>query len=242
MTEATRRERLRAETEREIRQAARALLVESGRDAVTLRAIARKLGITAPALYRYYDSHDALLRQLCDDICDDMATSLHAKLAAETSGQVECKVRTVCHAFRRWALAHPQEFALVFASPRDPLGADQFGSVFLRLAGPLIASNQAANHLDAEVPAVLHEDLVRFQQVLAGAVSEHGVEPAGHVLNLGKIYHVVQSWVRLYGHVALEVFGRFPFAVTNPEPMFDSMLDQMLMDIGFSEAPDVAGR
>ena len=55
MTEATRRERLRAETEREIRQAARALLVERGRDAVTLRAIARELGITAPALYRYYD-------------------------------------------------------------------------------------------------------------------------------------------------------------------------------------------
>ncbi|GLY48264.1 TetR/AcrR family transcriptional regulator [Lentzea sp. NBRC 102530] len=235
MTEATRRERLRAETEREIRQAARALLVESGRDAVTLRAIARKLGITAPALYRYYDSHDALLRQLCDDICADMAAALYADLAADTSGQVGCKVRAVCHAFRRWALAHPQEFALVFASPRDPLGADQFGSVFLQLAGPLIASNEDANHVHEEVPAVLHEDLVRFQQVLRDAVAEHGVTLADEVLNLGKIYHVVQSWVRLYGHVALEVFGRFPFAVSNPEPMFDSMLDQMLSDIGFDE-------
>ncbi|USX50119.1 TetR/AcrR family transcriptional regulator [Lentzea sp. HUAS12] len=235
MTEATRRERLRAETEREIRQAARALLVESGQDAVTLRAIARKLGITAPALYRYYDSHDALLRQLCDDICADMAAALYADLAADTSGQVGCKVRAVCHAFRRWALAHPQEFALVFASPRDPLGADQFGSVFLQLAGPLIASNQDANHVDEPVPAVLHEDLVRFQQVLRDAVAEHGVTLADEVLNLGKIYHVVQSWVRLYGHVALEVFGRFPFAVSNPEPMFDSMLDQMLADIGFAE-------
>jgi len=242
MTEATRRERLRAETEREIRQAARTLLVESGRDAVTLRAIARKLGITAPALYRYYDSHDALLRQLCDDICDDMATALHTDLAAETSGQVGCQVRAVCHAFRRWALAHPQEFALVFASPRDPLGADQFGSVFLRLAGGLIASNQVANHVDEEVPEALHEDLVRFQQVLMDAASAHGVRVGDDVLNLGKIYHVVQSWVRLYGHVALEVFGRFPFAVTNPEPMFDSMLDQMLMDIGFAETTDSAGR
>jgi AcrR family transcriptional regulator len=235
MTEATRRERLRAETEREIRQAARTLLVESGRDAVTLRAIARKLGITAPALYRYYDSHDALLRQLCDDICADMAATLYADLAADTSGLVGCKVRAVCHAFRRWALAHPQEFALVFASPRDPLGADQFGSVFLQLAGPLIASNEDADHVDEEVPAVLHEDLVRFQQVLRDAVAEHGVTLSDEVLNLGKIYHVVQSWVRLYGHVALEVFGRFPFAVSNPEPMFDSMLDQMLSDIGFVE-------
>ncbi|SDH54582.1 transcriptional regulator, TetR family [Lentzea fradiae] len=235
MTEATRRERLRAETEREIRQAARALLVESGRDAVTLRAIARKLGITAPALYRYYDSHDALLRQLCDDICDDMAASLHADLAAETSGEPGCKVRAVCHAFRRWALGHPQEFALVFASPRDPLGADQFGSVFLRLAGPAIAAGPSGEHRDEEVPEVLHDDLVRFQQTLVRAVAEHGVTACADMLPLAKVYHVIQSWVRLYGHVALEVFGRFPFVVSNPEPMFDNMLDQMLMDIGLDD-------
>ncbi|HEX8864702.1 MAG TPA: TetR/AcrR family transcriptional regulator [Lentzea sp.] len=241
MTEATRRERLRAETEREIRQAARALLVERGRDAVTLRAIARELGITAPALYRYYDSHDALLRQLCDDICADMAAALYADLSAET-GHVGCKVRAVCRAFRRWALAHPQEFALVFASPRDPLGADQFGSVFLQLAGQLIASNLVATHADDEVPEVLHEDLVRFQQVLVDAVSVHGVSIGEDILNLGKIYHVVQSWVRLYGHVALEVFGRFPFAVSNPEPMFDSMLDQMLTDIGFQDDESAESR
>ncbi len=237
MTEATRRERLRADTEREIRQAARALLVERGRDAVTLRAIARELGITAPALYRYYDSHDALLRQLCDDICADMAGALYAAIAADTSGQVGCQVRVVCHSFRRWALAHPQEFALVFASPRDPLGADQFGSVFLELAGRLIASNLVANHADDPVPAALHEDLAKFQQTLVDAVQTHGVSVGDDVLNLGKIYHIVQSWVRLYGHVALEVFGRFPFAVSNPEPMFDSMIDQLLTDIGFDDEP-----
>ena len=87
---------------------------------------------------------------------------------------------------------------------------------------------------------MLHEDLVRFQQVLIDAVSVHGVTVEDDVLNLGKIYHVVQSWVRLYGHVALEVFGRFPFAVSNPEPMFDSMLDQMLSDIGFQENDSAA--
>lgn len=53
MSEGTRRERIRAATEMEIRQHARTLLIEQGRDAVTLRAIARELGITAPALYRY---------------------------------------------------------------------------------------------------------------------------------------------------------------------------------------------
>ncbi|TWP52868.1 TetR/AcrR family transcriptional regulator [Lentzea tibetensis] len=237
MTEATRRERLRAETEREIRQAARTLLVTQGREAVTLRAIARELGITAPALYRYYNSHEDLLRQLCDDICQDMSHELYKDIADLGEDQVRDQVRAVCHAFRRWALAHPQEFSLVFASPQDALGPkpDQFGSVFLEVAARLIASHPAPEQEHADVPSTLHGDLASFQEVLIQAVASHGCEVSAAELSLGAIYHIVQSWVRLYGHVALEVFGRFPFAVANPEPMFDRMIDQMLTDIGFGD-------
>ncbi|GLZ33050.1 TetR family transcriptional regulator [Lentzea sp. NBRC 105346] len=236
MTEATRRERLRAETEREIRQAARTLLVTQGREAVTLRAIARELGITAPALYRYYASHEDLLRQLCDDICQDMSRELQTHLAGISSDQVREQVRAVCHGFRAWALAHPQEFSLVFASPIDALApGDQFGSVFLEVAAQLIASHPAPEHDHDDVPSALHGDLAAFQDVLIRAVASHGCEVSAAELSLGAIYQIVQSWVRLYGHVALEVFGRFPFAVSNPEPMFDRMVDQMLSDIGFRD-------
>lgn len=237
MTEATRRERLRAETEREIRQAARTLLVTHGKEAVTLRAIARELGITAPALYRYYNSHEDLLRQLCDDICEDMSRELNSHLEGIDESQVSEQVRAVCRGFRRWALAHPQEFSLVFASPQDTLGPqpDQFGSVFLEVAARLIASHPAPDHEHSEVPSSLHTDLAAFQQVLISAVAQHGCAVSAGELSLGAIYQIVQSWVRLYGHVALEVFGRFPFAVANPEPMFDNMIDDLLTDIGFGD-------
>src|SRR5687767_9206729 len=102
MTEATRRERLRAETERDIRRQARALLVEHGRDAVTLRAIAREVGITAPALYRYYDSREDLLRRLAEDICTDLAAELDADLDGIDEDDVSAQVYAVCRGFRRW--------------------------------------------------------------------------------------------------------------------------------------------
>ena len=60
----SRRDRLRAATSEEIIQTARRLLVQSGPEAVTLRAIAREMGMTAPGLYRYFDSHEELLRHV----------------------------------------------------------------------------------------------------------------------------------------------------------------------------------
>ncbi|MEU4764105.1 TetR/AcrR family transcriptional regulator [Actinosynnema sp. NPDC023794] len=243
MTEATRRERLRAETERDIRRQARALLVEHGRDAVTLRAIAREVGITAPALYRYYDSREDLLRRLAEDICTDLAAELDADLDGIDSDDVSAQVYAVCRGFRRWALAHPQEFTLVFASTEDALGScspddrgqvgDQFGRVFLEVAGRLIASHPLPDDLGHDAPENLHADLAVFQQVLLATVNDRGVAVDESVLPLGAVYHITQSWVRIYGHVALEVFGRFPFAVSNPEPMFDSMLAQILGEMGF---------
>src|ERR1051325_7581306 len=104
MAQATRRERPRSGTEREIRQTARSLLVQQGREAVTLRAIARELGITAPALYRYYDSREDLLRQLCDDVCLDVAEALNADLADIPTEDTTAQVFAVCRRFRRWAV------------------------------------------------------------------------------------------------------------------------------------------
>ena len=219
--------------------------MEHGRDAVTLRAIAREVGITAPALYRYYDSREDLLRRLADDICTDLAAELEAALDLIGDNDVSAQVYAVCRGFRRWALAHPQEFTLVFASTEDTIGTctpnedhtqvgDQFGRVFLEVAGRLIASHALPDHLgDGDVPAELHADLTAFQQVLLATVNDRGVPVDEHVLPLGAVHHIAQSWVRIYGHVALEVFGRFPFAVSNPEPLFDSMLAQLLGEMGF---------
>ena len=73
----SRRDRLRAATIEEIIQTARRLLVASGPEAVSLRAIAREMGMTAPGLYRYFDSHEELLRHVCASIFTELGEDIH---------------------------------------------------------------------------------------------------------------------------------------------------------------------
>ncbi|MGW3467109.1 TetR/AcrR family transcriptional regulator [Saccharopolyspora sp. NPDC000995] len=233
MTEVTRRERLRAATHLEIRQHARALLVGYGRDAVTLRAIARELGITAPALYRYYESREALLRQLCDDICADLATELHAALEP-AGGEFPESIFAVCRGFRRWALAHPEEFALVFATPEGEEGKrqlDQFAGVFLGIVGPFLVEGVMKTEpgLPFELP-----DLSEQQEALAAALSTEGTEVPPGALRPDAVYFLLRWWVRLYGYVALEVFGRFPLDPMYADRLFDSMLDELTHELGLA--------
>ncbi|QUH05650.1 TetR/AcrR family transcriptional regulator [Saccharopolyspora erythraea] len=234
MTEVTRRERMRAATDQEIRHHARALLVGRGRDAVTLRAIARELGITAPALYRYYDSREDLLRTLCDDICTDLAAVLSAGLEPADADYRE-RVFAVCRAFRQWALEHPQEFSLVFGSPPAETdrrsGQDQFAGVFLRFVGPLMAEGVSHDSL-ASVPDAGHLDFSREQRELAEAFAAKGIEVPPEALLPEAVYALLRWWVRLYGHVALEVFGRFPFDLNHADMLFDSMLSELAREIG----------
>jgi AcrR family transcriptional regulator len=112
----TRRERTRAATFDEIVATARRLLVADGPTAVTLRAIARDMGMTAPGLYRYVASHEDLINVLIAALFDEATGELEA---ARDSARPEVAPRLLatCRAFRRWALANPTELALVFGSP-----------------------------------------------------------------------------------------------------------------------------
>src|SRR3981189_2732369 len=100
MTNPTRRVRVRAATDKDIRHTARSLLVAQGPEAVTLRAIARELGITAPALYRYYKSRDDLGEQLRLDVCADLAAELAAELV-ELPDDGTLQLFAICRGFRR---------------------------------------------------------------------------------------------------------------------------------------------
>jgi len=245
MTAATRRERGKAETDREIRQQARALLVDQGPEAVTLRAIARRVGITAPALYRYYTSREDLVEHIRTDICTDLAAELNADLAELPSSDVLGQVLAICRGFRRWAIAHPQEFSLVFASPADPVGPDRaphivvpatdpFGQVFLAVAAQVLAATTLAAPPDESVPAELRADLDTFRANLLATITEAGYAIPADALGVGTAYAILKFWVRLYGQVALEVFGRFPFAVAKPEPLFEALLTDILLQVGLT--------
>src|SRR5919197_1276880 len=197
MTASTRRERGKADTDREIRQEARALLVNEGSEAVTLRAIARKVGITAPALYRYYSSREDLIEHIRMDICTDLADELNVDLAEIADGDVLGQVLAICRGFRRWAIAHPQEFSLVFASPAEPSAlqdggmailvpaTDPFGRVFLAVAGQVLTTMTLAVPSDDTVPEDLRADLETFRASLLATIADAGFTVSDEILGVG---------------------------------------------------------
>src|SRR5438477_12617264 len=117
----SRRDRLRAATIDEIIQTARQLLVKDGPEAVSLRAIAREMGMTAPGLYRYFGSHEELTRHVIADIFSELADDLQAAIAAAGAAaageghipELTAKMAAACLEFRRWALDHKEEYSLL---------------------------------------------------------------------------------------------------------------------------------
>ena len=115
-----RRDRVRAATTTEIKQTARRILVSEGPDAVSLRAIAREMGMTAPALYRYFGSHEELIKYVIADIFTELTADLQAAIAAAgaaSGGDLTAKVIAAAREFRRWSLNHQREFGMLFGTP-----------------------------------------------------------------------------------------------------------------------------
>lgn len=218
----TRRERARDATVREIKDAARAMLVANGIEALTLRAIAREIDMTAPALYRYFDSRETLILALVADFYDELADYIRTARDAEAEDDVPARMLAACRALRRWALDHRQEFGLVFANPVADLSQVpdgpvheagwRFGAVYLELVVQLW--NERAfpttdlRTLDPSLRAELRRCAAEMDSVL----------PPEAVL----VY--LEAWTRLYGAVTMEVFGHLHFALDDSTAMFERQL------------------
>lgn len=109
------RARARAELVAAIKAAAASQLAQVGAPGLSLRAIARELGLASSALYRYFPSRDALLTALIVDAY--AAVGAAAEQAEASPGDAGARWLTVCRAVRGWAMAHPHEYALVYGSP-----------------------------------------------------------------------------------------------------------------------------
>lgn len=238
-------ETVRPDTGLQIRRTARALLVQHGVDGVTLRAIARALGITAPALYRYYRSHSDLIEHVRSDIATDLAAELTAEIAQQPADDVIAQFFAACRGFRRWAVAHPREFTLVFAFratsgaasldaalTTHDAAAEPFGRVFIASAAQLLGTQPITVPPDDIVPAELRADITKFRDALLALVADAEAEVDPSRLSVGMAYLMLQYWTRIYGHVALEVFGNFPMPVSEPEALFDAVLAGIGREVG----------
>ena len=240
-----RRERLRAATVEEIKATARHLLVTQGPHSVTLRAIAREMGMTAPGLYRYFPSHEDLWQDLCHDTYAAIADAIEAALEPLPAEQVELRLLTASREFRSWAVAHPREFGLVFGMPlpgleqvkdlTDPahVAGMRFALVFTQAFADLWAARPFPIVADDGLPSELAAQLRRYRDAVQGA-------PGGRIdgeLPLGAILVFLQAWVQLYGIVTMEVFGHLGFCLDDVGEFFDTELARVGRMLGIEELP-----
>lgn len=229
----TRRDRLREDAVAQIKQVARQQLVDSGPTGIHLRAIAREMGMTAPALYRYFASLDELVSALIVDCFDEVIGEMEQARDALAPEDLAGRLLTVCRAFRRWSVRHPAEFQLIFGAPppgysKPPEGPDQvaaqrFGGVFLGLFAQIWMRRPFAVPADSELDPRL---LVQLQQMTKV------VDPR---LPAGARYRFLGCWVRLYGAVAMEVFGHMQWAVDEGSGFYETELRQLSELLGMAE-------
>ena len=240
---ASRRERVRAAAYDEIRNVGRQLLATEGLDGVSLRAIAREMGMTAPALYRYYESREHLLADMCAMFFNELSDMIQTACDAEAAEDIASQLMAASRAFRRWSNEHQAEFTHLFGSPipgvfgpetYTPEGFDpdnpahaagiKFGAIFMRLFVALWHAQPFPIPSDDQIAPALRSQL-------------NWNLPGAEEIPPGARLHFLSAWVSLYGLVTMDVFGHLGWALKDSAPFFEYELEQLCIKLGIAYAP-----
>ncbi|MCM2394135.1 TetR/AcrR family transcriptional regulator [Streptomyces albipurpureus] len=225
----TLRQRRRAAAIQEILDAAERHITDNGPAALSLRAIARSLGMTVQALYYYFPSRETLLTVLVAKGYDDLAAAVQN--AVDTAAEDSALPRLVVAAegYRRWAIANPERFKLLYGTPlRDyaaPAGGPTTEAV-RRLSGVFqreLFDGFTAAQLAAVDTLVLSPGLRAHLEQLPQSGLGDLPPPATSLL--------LSAWGNLHGLVVLEVFGHTSFLGDHQDEIFRTAMLNMLGDI-----------
>ncbi|WP_052668320.1 TetR/AcrR family transcriptional regulator [Nitriliruptor alkaliphilus] len=258
-----RRDAARRRTMAELDAAALAEVHEHGAVALSLRRVARRMGMSPAGLYRYVDSREGLLTRLIaggyEDLADHLAVATGAEprpaadrdrpapdppVVAAGGAALADRVRAVALAYRHWGVTHPQEFGLLFgdpipgyAAPPGGVTVEAMGRVGSALGAPIVEAWLAGRLRTLPLPDLDPEQGERLAEMAKVADRELPPEVSLSLLAF---------WGRLHGQVSLEVFGHHRWLFPDGcEPLFRADLEAMLRDLGVvaedAEQPDEDG-
>ncbi|HWH01726.1 MAG TPA: TetR/AcrR family transcriptional regulator [Pilimelia sp.] len=225
MTAASVRARVRAEMTEEIKAAARRHLAADGAN-LSLRAVARDLGMVSSAVYRYFASRDDLLTALIIDSYNALGEAAEAAEASADRADVTARWLATCHGVRGWALRHPHEYALIYGSPVPGYQAPQDtvppATRIPLLIGGILRDAVATTAVPAgdPLPERLRADLTGVRDLAAPGVPEE-------IFARG-----MTAWIQLFGAVSFELFGQLNNTVVEREAFFDHQMRTMARLIG----------
>lgn len=229
----SRRERMRAQTTAEIKAVALGLMADGGPDALSLRAIARDMGMTAGAIYSYFRTRDDLVTTLIGDVYTAAVEAAESARDAVPEDRPGARILAWAQAMRTWALADPAGFKLIYGDPVSGYRPPDDGpgrSAELRactgLIGLVAAAWPAAGPLQPDGRAYTWED---FDAGLAAHAREDfpDLPPAGLALTL-------RMWGRMHGLMALEIYGHLGALVHDPAAVYADEMRDLVASLGLA--------
>jgi AcrR family transcriptional regulator len=211
-----RRQRRHLETIEEIKATARQQMAEDGVSNLSLGAIARAMGMTPPALYRYFESRDALVAALVVDAYDSMGEAMEQSRDDLPQEDYAGRFLALMRAYRGWAVAHPADYALMYGTPAAGIDLsgeqERFQRAVMRSMRAMVEVLQAAYKAKSlvipkhyqEPPAAVRGALLWMQSVLPDKAVPLGVLALAFTTWLRADGLI---WQELHGHLPKDLFG-----------------------------------
>jgi AcrR family transcriptional regulator len=220
----SRRERLRAQTLQEIEQASFAIIDADGVHALSLAALGRSLAMSAPALYRYFASRDALVAHLVN-LSYAQLTAAMSEAAGSNRRAPRTRVRLLVAAYRQWALGHPRRYGMLFGERAGDLPADPAAKTPLDQAMTLLIDLLVAAQ-EAEPADGSSGDRTLDSQLRSWARARERPETTPRASRAA-----ILIWTRVHGIVSLELTGMFAGQSVEAQRLIDLEIDSAVRSL-----------
>ncbi|PFG29759.1 TetR/AcrR family transcriptional regulator [Paramicrobacterium agarici] len=237
----TARQRAREQITAEILAAARARLRDEGPAQLSLRAVARDVGMVSSAVYRYVASRDELLTALLTEAYNELgAVAEEADAAVSDRSDSAARWMTVCRAIRRWALQHPHDYALLYGTPvpgyAAPSATIEPATRTVRVLIGIVAdayrddptrapAAPAVEGAPGSVGSAVESARAFLENTGAGVVAAPGSDALARLL---------MAWSSIFGTLSFELFGHFVGSVDDADAYFDAAMHRLALDLGLA--------
>ena len=225
----TARDLARAEMTERIKTVARQHLATDGSD-LSLRAVARELGVVSSAVYRYFASRDELLTALIIDGYESMGVAVEQAESAVARRDLVGRWMAVGRAVREWSRARPAEYALLYGTPipgyAAPMDTVESAQRVLLVAVAVVRDGWDRGVLTVpsdRLPKAVRADFERLTQY-----------PGTEGVPLTLVGRLLTAWAQLFGTLSFELFGRYQNAIGDLDAYFDHELRGMARHIGLA--------
>jgi AcrR family transcriptional regulator len=208
----------------DILRTAREHLAADGAAAISLRAVARDLGMPSSGIYRYFATRDELLTRLIIDAYNALGDAVERSQGPVPAERLHDRFAAACRAVRKWALEHPHEYGLIFGSPvpgyrapEDTVGPANripavMGEILVLAAKQKAGKRSSAQSLTKEGRAALEPTVEFFHETLPASTVQLGL----------------MIWAALFGTISFEVFGHLKGIVGEREADRDAFFEECI--------------